>query len=205
MKTSPEKVIAPDGSENMCPHIAPHDPHADEWHNRRVLIRRELRRHKLSDNALRITEIILEMSLGQGLESVLIPDHDCFSGLTGIRRSHVSETLLALREMRIVRLTSRDGFPIYSIREDPDSEGLSPFDWRVQPRTTLREMERAVGMIREHNGLPPLPESRALEASENFKSGPLAQKIAPANPEGGFPSVLRNGEQAETPQTLRLL
>lgn len=71
-------------NKNLCPHLPPHDANADQWHNRRVLIRRELRRHQINDSALRVAEIILDMSLGQGLEKVIIPNLDCFVELTGI-------------------------------------------------------------------------------------------------------------------------
>ena len=173
--------------KNLCPHIPPRDPNAETWHNRRALIRRELRRHQLSDSELRIAEIILDMSLGQGLERVLIPTLDCFKELTGIGRPHVSEAIKALREMRIVRVTSVNGVPAYSIREEPDSEALTPFNWRVQPRISLREMERSVDLIREYNSLAPLPSGRTLEALANFKKGHAAQKIAARVPENGTP------------------
>jgi hypothetical protein len=180
-------------NENLCPNTPARDGLADAWHQRRVLIRRELRRHQINDSALRVAEIILDMSLGQGLERVVIPNLDCFSELTGIGRPHVSEAISALREMRILRVSSVDGAPTYQIREDPDSDGLSPFNWRVQPRMTLREMERAVDTIREWNRLPPLPHGRNLGAIANFKNRPVNKKTRAAVPKNGIPVGTRNG------------
>jgi hypothetical protein len=173
-------------SENLCPHIPPHDAHADEWHTRRALIRRELRRHQLSDSERRVAEIILDLSLGQGLEKVIVPNLDCFKALTGIDRPHLSEAIKALREMRIVRLSSTAGAPTYAIREDPDSDGLVPFNWRVQPRMTLNEMSRSLDLVREYNSLPPLPKDHNLEALANFKNRAVTKKTAAAVPENGM-------------------
>lgn len=191
-------------SENLCPHIPARDNNADAWHQRRVLIRRELRRHQINDSALRVAEIILDMSLGQGLERVIVPNLDCFTELTGIGRPHVSEAISALREMRILRVSSIDGAPTYQIREEPDSDGISPFNWRVQPRMTLRDMERAVDTIREWNRLAPLPKGRALEAVANFKNGRTAKKFARAVPKNGIPHGSVCGRNPLSEEQIRL-
>ena len=174
-------------NQNLCPHMPARDTNAEAWHFRRALIRRELRRHQISDSVLRVAEIILDMSLGQGLERVIIPNHEIFSELTGVGRPHVSEAISALREMRILKVSTINGAPVYQLREDPDSDGLSPFNWRVQPRTTMRAMLRAVDTIREWNGLAPLPGDRSLETVANFKNRRATKKAAASCPENGVP------------------
>lgn len=179
------------GSENLCPHIPAKtvplhkvcvecaERNADAWHKRRSTIRRELRRHHLTQRELALAEIILDMTLGWQRESIIIPQFQCFTDLTGISKSHVSEGIADLHAMRIIRVITEKGQPTYSIREDTDN-------WKVKPRVSESAMSNSINLVREWNALPPLVSP--LEAVANFKSRPTAKKIGPKVPDSGCPS-----------------
>ena len=178
--------------ENLTPHIPAKTPplykvcvdcklhERDVWHLRRSKIRRELRRHHLSQREMALAEIILDMTLGWQRESIIVPRYDCFTDLTGISKSHVSEGINDLHMMRIIRVVTDKGQPTYSIREDVDN-------WKVKPRVTERSMCNSINLVREWNALPPLVEP--LEALGNFKSGPETKKGEPFVPKSGVPYV----------------
>jgi phage replication O-like protein O len=179
-------------SENLTPHIAAkatpmhkvcvdcgtHE--ADAWHLRRSTIRRELRRHHLSQREMALAEIILDMTMGWQRESIIVPQLQCFTDLTGISKSHVSEGIADLHMMRIIRVITDKGQPTYSIREDIEN-------WKVKPRVTERAMCNSINLVREWNALPPLTEP--LEAIANFKSGHHAKKAGAFVPKSGVPYV----------------
>lgn len=178
--------------ENLTPHI-PAKPtplhkvcvdcgthEADAWHLRRAKIRLELRRHHLSQREMALAEIILDMTLGWQRESIIVPRLDCFTDLTGISKSHVSEGIGDLHMMRIIRVVTDKGQPTYSVREDIDN-------WKVKPRVTERAMSNSINLVREWNNLPVL--AAPLEAIANFKSGPHAKKAAPFVPKSGIPYI----------------
>ena len=146
----------------------------DVWHQRRSLVRRELRRHHLSQRELALAEIILDMTLGWTRESIIIPQLQCFTDLTGISRPHVTEGLQDLHAMRIIRIITDKGQPTYSIREDTEN-------WKVKPRVSTSAMSGSINLVREWNALAPLP--APLEAIANFKNGPDAKKTGASVPE----------------------
>ena len=162
---------------------APPDPTdpltlTESFHRRRANIRRELRRHHLSERDRHLAEIILDMTLGWQRPSIIIPQLQCFTDLTGIGKSHVSEGLSDLHLMRIIRLTTYKGQPVYSVREDVEN-------WKVKPRVSESAMVGSINLIREWNGMEPLP--TPLEAIANFKTGPQTMKPFPNLPESGIP------------------
>ena len=160
--------------ENLCPHVSA--PDSDAWHKRRSTIRRELRRHHLTPRELALAEIILDMTLGWQRESIVIPQLQNFTDLTGILKPHVSEGISDLHAMRIIRVITMQGKPTYSIREDTDS-------WKVKPRVSQQTMASSINLIREWNGLAPVP--APLEAIANFKSKPSAKNKSASVTETG--------------------
>ncbi len=151
---------------------------ADGWRKRGMLIRRELRRHHLSERERHLAEIILDLTLGWQRESIVIPQLQCFTDLTGIGRPHVTEGIQDLHNMRIIRVITVKGQPTYSIREDSDN-------WKVKPRVSTQAMTNSINLVRDWNGLEPL--TAPLEAIANFKNGPAAKKTSAAVPESGIP------------------
>jgi len=150
----------------------------DEWRKRAMTIRRELRRHHLSERERHLAEIILELTLGWQRDSIVIPQLQCFTDLTGIGRSHVTEGIQDLHNMRIIRVITAKGAPVYSIREDSDN-------WKVKPRVSTQSMISSINLVRDWNGLEPMAEP--LEAIANFKNRPAAKKISQRVPESGTP------------------
>jgi hypothetical protein len=148
------------------------------WHQRRAMIRLELRRHHLSERERHLAEIILDLTLGWERESIVIPQLQCFTDLTGIGRSHVSEGIADLHAMRIIRVVTHKGQPTYSIRLDAEN-------WKVKPRVPLAVMAGSLNLVREWNDLPPL--SEPLESIANFKKYHPAKKTGVVVPEVGFP------------------
>ncbi len=152
----------------------------DGYRQRAATIRRELRRHHLSERERHLAEVILDMSFGWQRDSVIIPQLQCFTDLTGIGRTHVSEGLNDLHLMRIIRVITEKGQPTYAIREDVEN-------WKVKPRVSESAMAGTINLVREWNNLAPLV--APLEAIENFKQLPAAKKMASGVPESGTPQA----------------
>ena len=186
-------------NENLCPHMQPKETpkfkhcvdcdhkNGNDWAKRARIVRREFRRHHLTDRERLMAEVILDLTLGWGRESIAVPDRLAFREITGITESHVSEALNDLHQMRIIRVWKVNGVPNYCIREDPDPEGQTPFNWRAKARVPVRTLANSLNRIREFNGLPPLP--APLEAIGNFKVNLLAKKISDERPESVRPEV----------------
>lgn len=142
-------------------------------------LRRELRRFHLSERERHLAELILDLSFGLRRESIVVPQLQCFTDITGIGKSHVSEGISDLHSMRIIRVITVKGQPQYSIREDSEN-------WQVKPRVSVKTMEASVNLILEWNGLE--TPSEPLEALANFKNLPLTQKTDNSVPESGTPA-----------------
>ena len=106
----------------------------------------ELRRHALSLNQGMIAEVILDLTLGWGLEAVAIPELTYFTSLTGIQKPHVTETIQRLHRARIIRIATVKDVRHYSINPNVDS-------WKVMPRTSLESIADTLSLLREINGL----------------------------------------------------
>jgi len=152
---------------------------SDQYRLRAATIRRELRRHHLSERERHLAEVILDMSFGWQRDSIIIPQLQCFTDITGIGKTHVSEGINDLHLMRIIRVVTDKGQPVYSIREDVEN-------WKVKPRVSESAMAGSINLVREWNGLQPLV--APLEAIANFKILPLTKKISPCVPESGLPA-----------------
>ena len=152
----------------------------EHWRKRAATIRRELRRHHLSERERHLAEVILDLTFGWQKESIVIPQLQCFTDLTGIGKTHVSEGIGDLHLMRIIRVTTVNGQPTYQIREDVEN-------WKVKPRVSESAMANSINLVREWNGLQPMVSP--LEAIANFKNLPAAKKISSCVPESGLPAV----------------
>lgn len=119
----------------------------ENWRKRAPAIRRELRRHHLSERERHLAEVILDLTFGWQKESIVIPQLQCFTDLTGIGKTHVSEGIGDLHLMRIIRVITVNGQPTYQIREDVEN-------WKVKPRVSLETMSAALSLLREVNKLP---------------------------------------------------
>jgi hypothetical protein len=155
-----------------------HCPLRLDWPKRRAIIRRELRRHHLSERERHLAEIILDLTLGWERETIVVPQLQCFTDLTGIGRPHVTEGIQDLHAMRIIRVIHVKGQPTYSIREDTDN-------WKVKPRVSIQAMVSSLNLVRDWNGLAPMTEP--LETLANFKNCRRAKKTKSTVPESGAP------------------
>jgi hypothetical protein len=151
----------------------------DSYRSRAQLIRRELRRHHFTERERHLAEVILDLTFGWNRDTIAIPQLQCFSDLTGIGKTHVSEGISDLHLMKVIRVITEKGHPVYSIREDVES-------WKVKPRVSTQAMSNSINLVREWNGLEPL--AAPLEAIANFKNQPHARKIRSCVPESGTPA-----------------
>lgn len=110
-------------------------------------VRRELRRHFLSERERIVADVLVEISFGFGLREVRIPKLDTLADLTGIPRPHVHGALKALHQMRILAITAKEGMAIYRLQPDSDA-------WKVKVRVPRATIMRGVEMIQELNHLP---------------------------------------------------
>ena len=166
-------------NENLCPNNrAKETPQrqvcvdcpardANEWRLRGLAVRAELRRRKVLDNEMRIVEVILDKSFGWGLLSVVIPELRMFTLLTGMAEPHVHRAIEGLHLARVIRVTKVKGLATYQVREDF-------MNWQLRPRVARETIRSGVELLREINGLPPLP--RVQEELPNFKVQPDTQK-----------------------------
>ena len=150
----------------------------DDWRRRASEIRRELRRHHLSERERHLAEVILEMTFGWGRQSIVVPQLQCFTDLTGISKPHVSEGIADLHAMRIIRVVTVKGQPTYCIREDTDN-------WKVKPRVSVQAMANSINLVRDWNGLEAV--AAPLETIANFKGQSTAKKTRRSVPESGTP------------------
>ncbi len=144
------------------------------------LMRRELRRHSLSERERLVADALVDLSYGLGLESVRVPKQEVFTDMTGLARSHVSGSLKALYQMRILRTIQKDGMTHYTL--NPNSEV-----WKVKIRVARETMKRAMELTRACNGLEnqaPGAEG-AAEETLNFKVFPSTPVLSA----GGTDSV----------------
>jgi len=145
-------------------------------------VRRELRRHFLSERERLVADQVVEITLGHGLNRVRIPKLEVLSDLTGMDRSHVHGALKSLHEMRIVTTGFKEGSIVLTVNLDSET-------WKVKPRipkaTTLRGLE----VVREYNHIP-----AADGGSLNFRVFDPAQFL--------LPLVADSATVADFPQTL---
>jgi len=132
-------------------------------------VRRELRRHALSERERIIADALLDVSFTLGLRSVRIPKLEVISDLTGIQRSHVHGALKSLFEMRIVTVEQKEGLVVYSINPDTES-------WKVKIRIPRPTIRRAIEVIKSCNNMDGTPHEMAPDVDfdlggdpENFK------------------------------------
>jgi hypothetical protein len=109
-----------------------------------LYLRRELRRHFLSERERLVADALLEVSLGWGLETVQIPKLDVLGQLVGLARPHVHGALRSLFNMKILRIGSVDGIASYSFQTDTEK-------WKVKIRASREQVKMAKDLLREVN------------------------------------------------------
>ena len=120
----------------------------EHWRQRGLYFRRELRRHDVPDTCRRMAEAICDISLGLGLEEVMVPSLKYFCALTGLEKQHVHDAIRRLHLMRVIRVRTHKGQPHYQIREDSDN-------WKASPRELMLDADERMEQIRALNGLDP--------------------------------------------------
>lgn len=103
-----------------------------------------LRRFKLSHREQNLATVICQESLGNGRDSVAVPELQIFGDLTGYSPNNICTTLKHLEMMRVIRVSDATGMPQYSINIETDS-------WQVAPRVVLEQVKRAKDSIRRFN------------------------------------------------------
>lgn len=131
-------------------------------------LRKELRRHFLSERERLVAEWILETSLLWGKRSVNVPTLETFTDLTGITRPHVHTALRSLVEMRIVETREAAHGMSYWINANPET-------WKVKIRTPRASIQRAIERLKALNGMdtPAETDTKTIElprADSNFKN-----------------------------------
>lgn len=140
-------------------------------------LRKELRRHFLSERERILADVILELSFGLGMKTVKVPKLEIFSDLTGIPRPHALSALQSLHEMRIVHIDKKGEVPHYTI--NPNSE-----NWKVKIRVARETTRKAVELIKSCNGLdytdPAAKHVAPLESQPNFRAPQPTPFFVPA-------------------------
>jgi hypothetical protein len=162
------ETLCPDGQEPKrqlcadCPMGV-----RDEWRKRASLLRLELLRHDLDLREFKIANLILDKTFGWQRDEVVFPQLRFFTDFTGIQPSDVVKVLKSLHARRLISITTKKGQPHYAINPDPDR-------WKALPRTTTETIQATNNLMREINGLEPLPIE--MEAQLNFKIRPFPKK-----------------------------
>ncbi|HXI70291.1 MAG TPA: hypothetical protein VNN22_08035 [Verrucomicrobiae bacterium] len=143
----------------------------DEWAARGAILRMEIRRHEFTLRELLVTELILGMTYGQQLDSVVIPDLSYFDDILGISDTDVVKILKKLHRKRVLYIREhRSSSKLhYSINANTEA-------WKLDPRTEKSDMQRAINRLREWNGLEPINIEQEAALSF-FKSRHDAKKI----------------------------
>lgn len=134
----------------------------NDWRVAGHFLRTELRRHDLSHREMLLAELVLEKTYGWERAEIVFPQLRFFTDLTGIDEPDVTRILARLCARKIVRIRRVKGQPTYAIRPDTDK-------WKALPRVTRETMAGALNLMREWNGLEPLPLEK--DANLNFKNG----------------------------------
>jgi len=153
-----------------------------------LYLRRELRRHFLSERERLVADALLEVSLGWGLEAVCIPKLDVIGELTGMARSHVHGALKGLFDMKILRIDTHEGIARYAFCQNTEN-------WKVKIRCARADVNSAKELLLEVNHLarpdnltelarihakPPTMPAAAAESSENPKDRSFFDRISDA-------------------------
>lgn len=120
---------------------------AGEMHLKQVTMHWELRRHALTERQRLIATVLVELSYGCGVASVVVPSLQQFTDLTGIARPHVHEAITGLLRMRVVRTEAVSGGTRYVIEPNSDA-------WKVEPRVAPATINRAFELIQHVNHHP---------------------------------------------------
>ena len=120
---------------------------------------KDVRRLDLNFREYQIAELILELSYGWGLESVIIPKLEIFTALTGVAKPHISTNLNAMIEMGLLEVRKTTEGPRYAITTNRNQ-------WRCRPKVSSASVIDAITTIKMFNRL----DDAALPPSANEDS-----------------------------------
>ena len=126
-------------------HALPTDQRHQLQQTGRALVR-EIRRLSLNYREYQLAELILEMSYGWGLPSVVIPKLEVFSQFTGVSKPHIHTHLAALVEMGLVAVEKTGRGPAYRVVPQVET-------WRCRMRVSRATIKEAVRTVKMFNGL----------------------------------------------------
>jgi hypothetical protein len=147
-------------------------------------LRRELMRWDLSKRQLVVLLAILDTSMGQGRQTLIVPRYDVIADLVGFASSHTHTTIKELLEMRLLEVKKLEGALEFRVQPNCDL-------WHCRPRVMKARQTDALEWIKHYNGAakhtPATPktdgktDSKVVEFNfppretpENFSPGPGA-------------------------------
>jgi hypothetical protein len=111
---------------------------------------KHVRRLELSYPEYRIAQLILELSYGWGLRSVLVPKLEILSVLDGMVKSHISTTLHSLEEIGLLLIEKTPFGPRYSITTNPQL-------WRCRLKGKRAQVREAINTLKVYNKIETTP------------------------------------------------
>lgn len=118
----------------------------NDWRQRGLKIRHELRRHKISDTERRLAEALLDITFGWSREEIMVPQLKFFCAMTGMEKPHVHDAISGLHLQRIIRVRTVAGQLHYSLREDSEN-------WKATPRELMLDRDERLDQLRVINGM----------------------------------------------------
>ena len=135
-----------------CPHGGEHACLAPDMQRKLKLqatgraLLKDVRRLDLNYREYQFAEMILELSYGWGMESVIIPKLEIFSALTGVAKPHVSTNLNAMIEMGLLEVRKTTNGIRYSITTNRNH-------WRCRPKVSSAAVIEAITTVKMFNHL----------------------------------------------------
>lgn len=111
---------------------------------------KDVRRLDLHYREYQIIEMLLELSYGWGLESVIIPKLDNFVACTGVARPHVSKYIQQLVDIGLVLITKTEDGPRYAVN-------INRNQWHCRPKVSRESLVQSITEIKMFNRLDSLP------------------------------------------------
>lgn len=107
---------------------------------------REVRRLDLNFREYQIAELLLELSYGWGLPSIVIPELKILCALLGVHKSHVCTYLANLIEIGIVVVEKTERGPRYTVTR-------APAQWRCRLKISRETVAEAITALKVFNNL----------------------------------------------------
>jgi hypothetical protein len=140
-------------------------------------LRRELMRWDLSKRQLVVLLAILDTSMGQGRQTLIVPRYDVIADLVGFAASHTHTTIKELLEMRLLEVKKLDG--ALEFRVQPSCEL-----WHCRPRVMKARQTDALEWIKHYNGsakqTPATPKTDSKVVEFNFPPKETPSNFSPS-------------------------